>query len=165
MGRVAGAYGIKGWIKVQPFTARTDGLLQHRHWWVGRDQVWQRYEIAESVVHSASLVARLVGVDDREAAAKLRGLEISIDREGLPALAEDEVYWADLIGLEVVNTANEPLGKVVEVFSNGAHDILRVGERGPDGSQVERLLPYVAAVVKLVDLRERRVQVEWERAW
>ena len=165
MGRVIGAYGIKGWIKIQPFSARTEGLQPHRRWWIGRDPVWRQVEVQESVVHSASLVARLAGVADREAAAGLRGLEVAIERKDLPAIDADEVYWSDLIGLDVVNAADESLGRIVEVFSNGAHDVLRVGERGPDGKSIERLLPYVGAIVKSVDLRQRRVEVDWDRSW
>ena len=82
--------------------------------------------------------------------------EISVDRARLPALADDEFYWSDLVGLDVVNTQGEHLGKVVRLVETGAHDVMVLeGER-------ERLVPYAKGrVVQEVDLASRRILVEW----
>jgi 16S rRNA processing protein RimM len=79
----------------------------------------------------------------------------------LPPVAKDEFYWADLIGLDVVNTNDQSLGQVLGLIETSANDVLRVG----DGSEKERLLPFVAAVVLDVDLSARRVRVDWEMDW
>jgi 16S rRNA processing protein RimM len=160
MGRVAAPYGVKGWIKVAPFTATPEALTRFGSWWIGGPDGWSEVEIAEALTHGASVVARVAGCGDRERAAKLRGCEVAVAREALPAPAQDEYYWADLVGLEVVNAEREPLGKVTELFSNGAHDVMRVG-----AGKGERLVPFVPAVVRKVDLAAGRIDVDWGLDW
>jgi 16S rRNA processing protein RimM len=160
MGRVAAPHGVKGWIKVTPFTAQPDALGRHAIWWLGRAGDWREVEVAESAAHGPNLLARLAGCTDRDAAARLRGCEIAVPRAALPAAAPDEYYWADLVGLDVVNEQGQALGKVTGLFSNGAHDVMRVEEGGN-----ERLVPFVGAVVREVDLAGRRIVVDWGLDW
>lgn len=160
MGRVAAPYGVKGWIKVVPFTSSPGTLRTFPSWWLGRAGQWQEVEVVESAVHGAALVARISGYGAREQAARLRGLEVAVPRGALAATAPGEYYWADLIGLEVVNIEGQSLGTVASVFSNGAHEVLRVAQDGR-----ERLLPFVVAVVKKVDLAARRLDVDWGVDW
>lgn len=79
----------------------------------------------------------------------------------MPATSENEFYWTDLIGLDVVNTRDEKLGQVVGLIETGANDVLRVAAE--DGE--ERLLPFVAAVVLAVEQADHRIRVEWEKDW
>ena len=160
MGRVAAPYGVQGWIKVAPFTAATDALTHFGRWWIGGPDGWSEVEIRDAAPHGANVIARVAGVGDRERAAKLRGCEVAVAREALPAPAKDEYYWADLVGLEVVNAERESLGKVTELFSNGAHDVMRVG-----AGKGERLVPFVPAVVRKVDLAAGRIDVDWGLEW
>lgn len=160
MGHVAGPYGIQGWIKVVPYTASSDGLSVYRTWWIGSGSTWRALEIRESAVHGATLVAHPADIDDRETAAALKGMQIAVDREALPELQDDEIYLADLIGLQAVNEADERLGEVVEVFSNGAHEVLRIR-----GGEVERLVPFVPAIVREVNPAVRRIVLEWGLDW
>src|SRR5919198_717538 len=139
MGRVAGAYGVRGWIKVErPQT----GLAQCGQWWINAT----RYAVAESRTHSGTLLARLEGMPSREAAARLKGAPVLVERDLLPAPQEGHYYLADLVGLEVVNEQGERLGVVKRMFWNGAQDVMEV-----EGGKT-RLLPWVAAVVRNVDL-------------
>jgi 16S rRNA processing protein RimM len=160
MGRVAAPFGVKGRVKITPFTESPAALARYRRLWIGRQGEWREVAVVEVAVHGATVVARLAGCEDRDAAARLRGAELAIPREALPPAAPGEFYWADLVGLDVVNAAGEPLGRVQGLFSTGANDVLRVGE-GKD----ERLLPFVAAVVKNVDLAARRIEVDWGLDW
>jgi 16S rRNA processing protein RimM len=160
MGRVAAPYGVKGWIKVAPFTAAPDALARFGRWWIGGPDGWEEVEITEARRHGASVIAQLAGCGDRDQAANLRGREVAVARESLPAPAQDEYYWADLVGLEVVNAERESLGKVTELFSNGAHDVMRVG-----AGKGERLVPFVPAVVRKVDLAGGRIEVDWGLDW
>src|SRR5215475_7068079 len=80
MGRVGAPFGIKGWIKVQPFTRTVDGLLEHPAWWLGRDRVWAQRKVEAGAAHGRSLIAKLEGCDDRKVAASLKGLEVAIPR-------------------------------------------------------------------------------------
>lgn len=155
MGRIAAPFGIRGWVKVQPFTEEIDGLLDFPLWHLGRGEQWREVAVLEADVHHKTLVARLDGCNDRDAAAALKGLEVAVTREALPAAAENEYYWSDLIGLEVVNAQGEVLGKVADMLETGANDVMVVaGER-------ERLIPFVAQVILEVDLAAGRINVDW----
>lgn len=160
MGRVDGPWGVKGWIKVRPYTATPESLCRFARWLLSRDGEWKEFEVAESVARADSVVARLAGCDDREAAAALKGSDIAVPREGLPATAENEFYWVDLIGLRVVNVQGEPLGEVAGLFSTGANDVLRVSRDGK-----ERLLPCIPQVIRQVDLARGEMLVDWGADW
>ena len=160
MGRVGAPFGVKGWVKIMPFTESPATLARYRRLWVGRQDEWREVEVEDTAVHGASVVARFAGCGDRDAAARLRGSEVAVPRDALPAAAPGEFYWADLVGLDVVNASGEPLGKVQGLFSTGANDVMRVGE-GKD----ERLLPFVATVIRAVDLPARRIEVDWGLDW
>lgn len=159
MGRISGSYGVRGWVRVAPFTEATDALAGYATWVLVRDEggegsVWQ-VEAARS--HADSLVAKLAGIETREAAAALKGLLVVVPREALPELDDDEVYVGDLVGMTVTNRSGVELGKVVAVQSFGAHPVLRVAAE--DGAV--RLVPFVPAYVDAVDREARRVDVDW----
>jgi 16S rRNA processing protein RimM len=156
MGRVGAPFGVKGWVKVQPFTDKTDGLLGYSQWWLSEAGEWCSWTVEETTVRGDELLVRFAGIADREAAASLKGREIAIARKELPAPEQDEYYWADLVGLEVVNTAGASLGRVERLFESGAAPVLVVV------GETERLLPFVDAVVKQVDLDAGKILVDWE---
>jgi 16S rRNA processing protein RimM len=156
MGRVAGSYGIRGWLKVIPSGGGAEGLAAAREWWLGD----QAYRVEEAKLHGASVVARLSGLESREQALALKGATVSVKRASLPDPGEGRYYLADLVGLEVTNEQGEKLGEVLRLFSNGAQDVMEVG-----GDGKTRLLPWVPAVVKAVDLAERRIRVDWQLDW
>jgi 16S rRNA processing protein RimM len=155
MGRISGPFGIKGWIKVQPFTEAPGSLLAYRTWWIESETGWASREIEKAEVHGQAVAAKLAGCDDRDAAAAYRGRQVAVPRSALPAAEENEFYWADLIGLDVVNTAGENLGTVARVLETGANDVLVVeGDR-------ERLIPFIEQVVQQVDLSGSVIRVDW----
>ena len=162
MGQVLAPYGIKGWVKIRPYCADADAMLAHRVWRVrsAARPAWQEVALLGGKVHADTLLAQLAGVDCREAALALRGAEIGVPRGELPALADDEVYLADLVGLEVVNREGVLLGRVAEVREFGAHPVLRVVAAGGEAG-AERLVPFVSAHVDGVDLVARRIAVVW----
>jgi 16S rRNA processing protein RimM len=158
MGRVAAPYGVRGWVKVQPFTQAPDTLLAHRTWWIAdkpgtppRSRV-----VEESRLHSDVVIAKLEGIGTREEALLYRGREIAVPRDALPPIADDEVYLADLVGLQVVNRRGEQLGRVDGTSDDAAQPILRVVAEGG----IERLVPF--GVVDEVDLEAGRIVVDWE---
>ncbi|MCP5279840.1 MAG: ribosome maturation factor RimM [Thiobacillus sp.] len=167
MGRVAAPYAVKGWIKVQPFTEYPDSLLDYDRWWLGheegRNKGWREYRVLEGKVHGQTLLVQLEGVDDRTASEALKGLDVAVDRAEFPEPDEDEYYWDDLIGLDVVNTEGVVLGKVASLLETGAHDVLRVVDAN-EGER-ERLIPFVDAFVREVDRESRRILVEWGADW
>lgn len=160
VGRIAGAYGVRGWVKVFSETDPPENLLQYAPWYLqDRDGGWQARVVREGRVHAQALVARLEGCADRDAAAALGGTTVAVPRSAFGALGEDEYYWADLVGLEAVSEAGAPLGRVKALFSNGAHDVMELeGERA-------RLVPWIPTVVKRVDLEAGRLELAWEADW
>ncbi len=161
MGRIVAPYGLKGWVRIEPYSPVPDSLSACRAWWVGRNGDWRELIVAESVLqHGASLVARFEGCVERDAALALKGSEIALERKALPQNAKDEFYWVDLVGLKVVNMKDEELGVLAELFDSGAHPVMRV----VDG-ETERLLPFVGQVVRQVEMAQGRIRVEWELDW
>jgi 16S rRNA processing protein RimM len=167
MGRVAAPYAVKGWLKIQPFTEYLDGLLDYDFWWLGHEEGrrkgWKEYRVLEGKVHGQTLVVQLDGVDDRTAAEALKGLDVAVNRAEFPETDEDEYYWDDLIGLDVVNTEGVSLGKVAGLLETGAHDVLRVVDEREELR--ERLIPFVDAYVREVDMEGKRILVEWGAQW
>jgi 16S rRNA processing protein RimM len=159
MGRLGAPFGVKGWIKVQPYTETLDSLFDYDIWQIGRNETWQTFEVEDAAVHGDGLIAKFAGIDDRDQAFALRGREIAVNREELPATSEDEYYWNDLIGLTVVNREGVELGKVDKLMETGSHDVLVVkGDR-------EHLIPFVDAYVTRVAMPGRRIEVDWELDW
>ena len=155
LGRIAAPYGVKGWVRVLPFTAATGNLLRYRAWWIGHGERLAERQVAQARVHGAAVVAQLLGCEDRDAATVLRGNEVAVPRAALPATGENEFYWTDLFGLKVVNVLGQDLGVVARIIETGANDVLVVrGER-------ERLIPFVAAVIQKVDLASGIIRVDW----
>lgn len=155
VGRVSGAYGVRGWVKIVPFSDARDSVLRAvSAWWLGGTL----HEVLESRPQGSSVVAQLRGVADRNAAEALKGAEVAISRAAFPTAGADEYYWIDLVGCEVVNPAGTVLGAVTELQEFGAHPVLAV--RGPDG--VERLIPFVDRHVLSVDLAGRRIVADWD---
>jgi 16S rRNA processing protein RimM len=160
LGRVGGPYGVRGWVRVASDTDPAEGILEYSPWLLERQGEWRPFEVISGRVHGKGLVARLAGCDDRDQAATLAGAEIAVPRNALAPLAGDEYYWADLVGLEVVTTEDEVLGRVDHLIETGANDVLVVhGER-------ERLIPFTPghAVVE-VDLDRQRLTVAWDPAF
>jgi 16S rRNA processing protein RimM len=155
MGRINAPFGVKGWVKIQPFTETLDALLDYPVWQIGKGSQWQELEIEEATVHGDFIVAKLASCNDRDAAYALRGQEIAVNREDLPGTEEGEYYWEDLIGLTVVNREGTELGKVSKLLETGANDVLVVkGEK-------EILIPFVEVYVLNVDLAQGRIEVDW----
>jgi 16S rRNA processing protein RimM len=153
MGRVAGSYGVRGWIRVEQAQA---ALPQCAAWWIGGDE----YPVEQLKEHSGTLLAKLAGLESREAALKLKGSTVYVPREALPAPEEGHYYLADLVGLEVVNEQGVVLGNVKRWLFNGAQDVMEVA-----GDGKLRLLPWIPEVVKRVDLLKKRIDVAWGADW
>lgn len=157
-GHVLGSYGVAGWIKIEPYSERSDALLQYSEWWVrpAGSGAWHPMTLTGGRQHADVLVAHLAGMDDRDAAQALKGYEVGVPRAALPPAEDDEIYWADLVGMEVVNREGQTLGRVTAVTTHGAHPILSVA-----ADAGERLIPFVPAHIDAVDVEARRIEVDW----
>jgi 16S rRNA processing protein RimM len=156
MGYVRGAFGVRGWVKIHTDTESADSLFDYPVWWLGRDGQWSSYRFEDGLVQPKSLAAKLEGVDSRELAEAMRGMQIAIPRSEFPETAEDEYYWSDLIGLDVVDKDGQRFGQVAELMETGANDVLVVRE-----GKREWLIPFVGQFVLDVDLAAKRITVDW----
>ncbi|MBI5438795.1 MAG: ribosome maturation factor RimM [Nitrosomonadales bacterium] len=157
MGRIAAAHGIRGLVKIQPFTEYLDSLLDYESWWIGHEHgPWREVKVEQGEAHNKTLVAQLPDCPDRTAAEKLKGMLIAVPRSSLPKQDKDEYYWSDLIGLAVVNEAGVTLGTVTSLLETGANEVLSV-----QGDSGETLIPFVASAIKQVDLKNKTIRVNW----
>jgi len=162
LGRVAGALGLRGDVKLESFTDPRIAIFDYQPWTVVDARGAERQ--LEGVVGEEKgkhIVARFPGVDDRTAAEALRGLEISVSRDQLPKAAPGEFYWVDLEGMQVVNTEGLELGRVSHLFATGANDVVVVR-----GGETEHLIPFVRPdYVTGVDMEARVLTVDWDPDW
>ena len=157
MGRIAAAQGLLGWVAVKTYTDAPDNLAAYPEWWLGDEKTpWREAAVERCALHSKGLVAKLAGCHDRTDAEKLKGLLVAVPRSSLPQQREGEYYWADLIGLQVVNLAGASLGVVDNLMDTGASQVLCV--RGSEG---EVLIPFIASAIKDVDLAGKIIRVDW----
>ena len=165
VGHITGAYGIRGGIRVSPYSMDADALLSVKTWWLDKPSL-RPVQVRNAKSHSGDVTATLVDVTDREMAEALKGATVQVSRADFPELPEDEYYWTDLIGLDTVNLQGEALGKVTDMMHNGAQSILRITpvpdpNAAPDAKAPERLVPFVDQYVKTVDLQARLITLDW----
>ncbi len=168
VGRIADAWGIKGWFKVLPYSANPEALFSSRQWYLLPTEKGVKpfagaalMVVKEAKNHSDSVVACASGIEDRNGAEALKGSRIFIPRASFPKAAADEFYWVDLIGLRVVNRQSLELGVVRELMSTGPQTVLVV-ESVQDGKPFERMIPFVSAYVDDVSLADKCIRVDWQ---
>ena len=184
VGRIADAWGIKGWFKVLPHSASPEALFSSKRWFLLPPErpmkparateaakagpfPWTEplvLRIKESRDHSDTLVACAQDIDDRNAAEALRGARIFVPRSSFPTAGDGEYYWVDLIGLDVVNREGVHLGQVRDLLATGPQTVLVLEAPAvAEGAKpVERMIPFVSAFVDQVDLPGRRITVDWQ---
>ncbi len=165
VGHITGAYGIRGGIRVTPYSMDADALLSVKTWWIDKPSL-RTVQVRNAKYHSGDVTATLVDVTDRDMAEALKGATVQVSRADFPELPEDEYYWTDLIGLDAVNLQGEALGKVTDMMHNGAQSILRITpvpdpNAAPDAKAPERLVPFVDQYVKTVDLQAKLITLDW----
>ena len=191
VGRIADAWGIKGWIKVHAYSASADALLAGTEWFLQPpvapfDRGFTafkgtiRVEVKEIKPHADTLVALCDASPHRNAAESLKGARIFMSRSQFPQTSDpDEYYWVDLLGLRVVNREGVALGVVRDLMSTGPNSVLVIeytvaapvadlsGAGEPTApvaasKQAERLIPFVAAYVDKVDKAAGVITVDWQ---
>lgn len=165
LGRVGAPFGVHGWVRVHAFGDDPDAWKQMKCLWLATqaeaaESAWVSRELSGFRRHGDGHVAKFAGVDDRNAAEALGGMFLGAPRGELPDPGSEEYYWADLIGLDVVNRQQQALGRVDSLLETGANEVLVV----KDGER-ERLLPFIASVVLGVDLSGGRIDVDWGADW
>lgn len=181
VGRISGAWGIKGWIRVQPFSNDPKALFSSRRWFLRPPEgpsagmalpagaaahaLPPLLRITHSQTHGDGVLAAAQELPDRAAAEALKGARVFVARSSFPTAGDGEYYWVDLLGLQVLNREGQVLGTVTDLLDTGAHSVLRV--RRPEATaatppaEAERLIPFVAAYIDEVDLAARSIRVDW----
>jgi 16S rRNA processing protein RimM len=175
VGRVADAYGIKGWLKVVPFASAEESALKRtKRWWLTGSSLalsQDEREVHSSRVHADVIVAQLVGVSDRDVALKFKGATISVRRTDFLPNQVNEFYWVDLQGCTVTNAEDVCLGDVLEVFDNGAQSVLRISLSSAaalllgDAKVDEVLIPFVDQYILHADTDKKVIRVDWPLSW
>ena len=157
IGKIVGVYGVKGWLKIMSYTRPRENICQFEHWTVHIDNNMQRVSIEQCKPQGKGLIAKLVGIDDRDTAQKYLQCDLSIQRLELPELADGEYYWHDLIGFSVHDQHQQDLGKVTNIFETGANDVFEVtGDK-------RRLIPWVNDVyISKIDMEASVIVVDWQ---
>ena len=177
VGRILDAWGVKGWVKILPHSTDPEALFAAKSWFLQAPDAKFRpgftlfsgtvtLSVDESKVHSDTVVAKFLGLDDRNAAEALRGARIFLPRSSFPAASKDEYYWVDLIGLKVVNREGVDLGLVRDLMATGPHSVLCVEYTAQleDGTSAtaERMIPFVSIYVDAVDIAGKCITVDWQ---
>ena len=158
MGRLHGAFGVRGEVKLESYADPLRAIARYQPWTLrdarGNERLCEGAKVREG---GKGLIATLPGVDDRDAAEALRGTDILVPRSALPPPAPGEYYWVDLEGLRVRTVDGVSLGRASHLFNTGANDVLVVrGDR-------ERMVPFVMNdFVKSVDFDANLIVVDWD---
>lgn len=156
MGYIKGAFGVRGWLKVQPSTEYTDSLLDYPKWRLIKGKDVQVVEIESGKVAGDELQVKFSRINDRDSAALMRGYTIEVPRDSFSETDDDEYYWTDLVGMQVVNRDGVALGEVIKLMETGAHDVIVIhGEYG------EKLIPFVSHYIDDVNRETRTITADW----
>ncbi len=164
MGKLGSTYGIRGWLKVFSYTDNAESIFDYSPWYLNQKGKWVEYKVESWKRHGQGYVCKLAGLDIREDAQLMTNFEIAIDPVALPELSEDEFYWRELFGMQVFTTKGYDLGEVTDLLETGSNDVLVIKANLKDAfGQKERLIPYLEEqVIKKVDRKARRIEVDWD---
>jgi len=160
LGKISGVFGVKGWVKIHSYTDPREGIVKYSTWYLKQRGEWIEVKVKAGHKQSKTVVAQLDGVNDRNQAEGMIGLEIAVKQEQLPKLPKGSYYWSELQGLTVSTVDNIEIGVIDYVFATGANDVLVVKKSDDSG---ECLIPYLNEdVIKKVDLLESTMLVDWD---
>ena len=157
LGKIAGTFGVLGWVKVNSYTDPLDNLVRYRVWQLRKGVDWTAVRLAEARITGKGVLAKLEGVDTPEAARVLVGTELGVWRHELPSPAPGEYYLSDLEGLDVVNTSGEPLGVIDHFRSTPSATVAVVRREG----RAEQWVPFVKERIVRIDLAAKQVVLDW----
>ena len=162
IGKIGAPFGVKGWVKITTYTDETEGVFSYSPWLLG--EAGKEYTVDVWRTRNKGVVAKLIGVESRDDAESIKNLDISIKASQLPQLTDDEYYWRDLVGMQVVTEAGYDLGAVKELFETGSNDVMLVRANPNDAfGQKERMVPFLFdQVIKQVDMQARTIKVDWD---
>ncbi len=157
IGKINGFFGLQGWVKVFSYTNPRTNILNYSPWTIRVDGNFQSIDITNGREQSKTIVAQIIGIDNREDSQKFIGQDIYINKEQLPELTQGEYYWHELIGFDVINKDEEQLGKVDYFVETGANDVLVVK------GKKEYWIPYIEPFLVSIDSKNNKILVDWDK--
>ncbi len=156
VGRFGKSFGVLGWIEVISFTTPSDNILKFTPWLIQKNnRLSEEICIENSRKHAGQMVVKLPNCNSPEEVSQYTNAKIYVWRQQLPKLKDDEFYWSDLLGLEVINKEKINLGIIKDFIATGSNDVLVVvGKK-------KSLIPYLSTVIMQVDLSNKIVHVDW----
>jgi 16S rRNA processing protein RimM len=166
IGTVIEAYGIRGALKIRPFSNDPVALLAAKQVWfinAKNPQFNRDFDVYSVRMHSGSVLLELVGLTDRDIALSLKSAVVAIPRSRFPVTDANEYYWTDLMGAQVCNQSQERIGQVVEIVDNSAQTVLII----EDDAKKQHLIPFVASFIIDVQLESdpKQIVVDWQKDW
>ena len=167
LGKITAVYGIKGWVKVYSHTDPMTNILDYKHWILDHNGRQQTIEVDQGRRQAKGLVAHIAGCDDRDIARQYCGAEIKVHASELPEAADDEIYWHELEGLNVITRSDAGedllLGRVSHLMETGANDVLVIRPCRGSIDKSERLVPWlVDQVIVEVNPEAGFIRIDWD---
>ena len=171
--RIGAAYGVRGWVKIHPFSHSPDALENATKWWIApyipeqavADSAWQSVKPKGFKPHADAWVGVVEGWNDRTLAEKFKGWQIAVSRDDFPQTDENEFYWVDLLGAQVINQDGVLLGVVTQLLENAAHTVMNVVSQDETSVKpTEYLIPFVSVFVGEVNVQSqpKTIAVTWD---
>ena len=124
LGKISGVHGIKGWLKIHSFSSPPENILNYPKWIINNQGEEDFYSIEKGRKQNNKIVVKLEKIDDRNTAESLINSKIQILRSDLPKLSNENYYWSDLVGLNVLNSEEKVIGKIESLIETGANDVM-----------------------------------------
>ncbi|WP_019520611.1 ribosome maturation factor RimM [Faucicola boevrei] len=162
IGELKKPYGIQGWLWLFSYTEDREAVFAMQPWVIKTALGQKTLTVKNWRPQGKGYVVQLNEVPDRNVAETMFGVTLWADRQHLSRLADDEYYWADLVGLTVKSQTDDViLGRVKELFETGAHAIMVVEPTDDSVDSEERLIPWHKQTVLDVNLAEKMITVDW----
>jgi len=157
VGKFGAPFGVHGWVKIHSATDPIKAILDYQPWYIKLNEAWKPLTLITYKIHNKGLIAQIEGYDNPETVSELKNLEIYVLKTTLPKLSDDEIYWADLEGMQVYNKTGVHLGKIDHLISTGSNDVMIIiGER-------RHLIPFIRNdVVININKEKQEVLVDWD---
>ena len=171
LGLIQDAQGLRGQIKVRPFSSDPVALLSTKSIWLSllspqlshgarTPEAPRLYAVNGAKLHSGFVVMGLEGIVDRDQALAVKGARLLLSRALFPQAESSSYYWVDLVGCQVIGNEQASLGFVSEMTENGAHAIMTI-----QGADRIYLIPFVPEIIQDVDLTKKQITVQWSADW
>jgi len=156
VGKFGKTYGAKGWLKVTSYCQPNVAILTYDKWYIKKNGFWQELALQDTNKMNDKVAVLVAGCTTPEEARLYTNLEIAINKNQLKKISENEHYWINLKGMQVVNYNGEELGILEYLFTAGNNDVMMVkGEK-------KHLIPFIKSIIINVNYEDNKIIVDWD---